>query len=85
MNGCFWHAHEGCKYFVWPKNNADFWKKKIEGNVLRDKTNRKLLADMGWRVFTIWECELKKSMVHKTLARLEDELRDINTEPKKEK
>jgi DNA mismatch endonuclease (patch repair protein) len=32
VNGCFWHAHEGCKYFVWPKNNAGFWKKKIESN-----------------------------------------------------
>ena len=35
VNGCFWHKHEGCHYFVWPKNNADFWKKKIEGNVER--------------------------------------------------
>ena len=58
VNGCFWHAHEGCKYFVWPKDNADFWKKKIEGNVLRDRKNFELLAAMGWRVVTIWECEL---------------------------
>ena len=33
VNGCFWHGHEGCKYFVWPKNNADFWKKKLEDNI----------------------------------------------------
>ena len=81
MNGCFWHAHKGCKYFVWPKNNADFWKKKIEGNVLRDRKNFELLAAMGWKVVTIWECELKKSVVCKTLVRLEEELRDINTQP----
>ena len=43
VNGCFWHAHEGCKYFVWPKNNSDFWKKKIEGNILRDKNNLYIL------------------------------------------
>ena len=85
VNGCFWHAHKGCKYFVWPKNNADFWKKKIEGNVLRDKKNCELLAAMGWRVVTIWECELKRSVAHKTLAKLEEELRDTNTKPKKEK
>ena len=35
VNGCFWHKHEGCKYFVWPKNNAEFWEKKINGNVER--------------------------------------------------
>ena len=33
VNGCFWHAHNGCKYFVWPKSNVDFWKKKINGNI----------------------------------------------------
>ena len=81
VNGCLWHAHKGCKYFVWPKNNADFWKKKIEGNVLRDRKNFELLAAMGWKVVTIWECELKKSVVCKTLVRLEEELRDINTQP----
>ena len=39
VNGCFWHAHEGCKYFVWPKSNVDFWKKKINGNIQRDLRN----------------------------------------------
>lgn len=85
VNGCFWHAHEGCKYFVWPKSNAAFWKKKIESNFLRDKTNLKLLTDMGWRVITIWECELKKGIVHETLAQIALELRDIDAMSKKEK
>lgn len=85
VNGCFWHAHKGCKYFVWPKNNADFWKKKIESNVLRDEKNFKLLTAMGWRVVTIWECELKKSTAHQTLAQLEEQLRDINTNVEKQK
>lgn len=83
VNGCFWHAHKGCKYFVWPKNNADFWKKKIESNVRRDEKIFKLLTAMGWRVVTIWECELKKSTAHQTLTRLEEQLRDINTKLEK--
>ena len=37
VNGCFWHGHEGCKYFVWPKSNTEFWRKKIETNISRDK------------------------------------------------
>ena len=36
VNGCFWHKHEGCRYFVWPKNNAEFWKEKITKNVERE-------------------------------------------------
>lgn len=59
VNGCFWHGHEGCKYFVWPKSNPDFWKKKIETNISRDLQKIKLLQSQGWRVITIWECELK--------------------------
>ena len=67
VNGCFWHGHTGCRYFVWPKSNPDFWKAKITGNVERDKTNCELLADMGWRVLVIWECELKKACIAETL------------------
>ena len=59
VNGCFWHGHEGCKYFVWPESNPDFWKKKIETNISRDLQKIKLLQSQGWRVITIWECELK--------------------------
>lgn len=75
VNGCFWHGHEGCRYFVWPKNNAEFWTEKITGNILRDKRNREILVNQGWRVIEIWECELKKSSVQETLDRLVQELR----------
>ena len=70
VNGCFWHGHEGCRYFVWPKNNAEFWKEKITGNVQRDKHNHQLLANQGWRVIEIWECQLMKSVVDNTLQNL---------------
>ena len=70
VNGCFWHAHEGCKYFVWPKSNVDFWKKKINGNIQRDLRNNQLLSEQGWNVIVIWECQLKKSTFDETLQHL---------------
>lgn len=76
VNGCFWHGHEGCKYFVWPKNNEDFWKEKIGGNIQRDSRNHQLLTEQGWNVITIWECELKKAVFAQTMAELLQTLRD---------
>lgn len=70
VNGCFWHGHKDCHYFVWPKNNAEFWEKKINENIQRDVRNRQLLSEQGWHVIDIWECELKKNMVQKTLTDL---------------
>ncbi len=70
VNGCFWHAHEGCRYFVWPKNNAEFWKKKIGGNIERDSKNQGLLTELGWKVIVVWECELKHSTSAKALNTL---------------
>ena len=62
VNGCFWHGHQGCRYFVWPKNNAEFWKKKIGDNIQRDDKICSLLKELGWNVIVIWECELKPSV-----------------------
>ena len=76
VNGCFWHKHEGCKYFVWPKNNAEFWKEKITGNVIRDQENYKNLCALGWRIITIWECELRPHNRESTLNRVLSELRE---------
>ena len=75
VNGCFWHKHEGCRYFVWPKNNAAFWKEKITGNVVRDQKNYEKLRNLGWRIITIWECELKPHNRESTLNRVQSELR----------
>lgn len=58
INGCFWHRHK-CHLFKWPSTRRDFWKQKIESNVIRDRRNLKLYADRGWKVLTIWECALK--------------------------
>lgn len=70
VNGCFWHKHEGCKDFVWPKNNADFWKEKLTRNANRDKKKHEELELLGWRVLVIWECDLKKGKRQETLDNL---------------
>lgn len=60
VNGCFWHHHEGCPYAYIPKSRTDFWMKKFKTNQINDKLQRDQLESMGWKVITIWECELKK-------------------------
>ena len=59
VHGCFWHMHR-CRYGrVTPKTNAQFWQDKREGNVARDRRNRRQLRADGWDVLTIWECWTK--------------------------
>lgn len=70
VNGCFWHKHEGCRYFVWPKNNAEFWREKIEKNAARDNRNYSALQESGWHVIVIWDCELKARVRDITLNNL---------------
>ena len=54
VNGCFWHGHEGCKYFRLPKSNVEFWKEKIERNIERDRESMLALFDLGWKVIRVW-------------------------------
>lgn len=61
VNGCFWHMHEGCPKFVWPKSNEEYWTKKLMRNKKRDEENKKALETLGWKVLIVWECELKKA------------------------
>ena len=70
VNGCFWHGHDGCKYFRMPKTNTDFWEKKIKRNKERDKEEQQQLAKMGWHCITVWECELKPKVREQTLRAL---------------
>lgn len=70
VNGCFWHAHNKCKYNKMPQSNRNYWVPKILGNVERDKRNKKELKNLGWSVFIVWECELDKTKHVKTLERL---------------
>ena len=77
VNGCFWHGHDGCKYFVMPKSNTAFWRTKIERNKDRDKAEHRKLADMGWHCITIWECQLKPPVREQTLESLAFTLNSI--------
>lgn len=70
VNGCFWHGHKGCKDFVIPKSNTSFWLEKIGKNKNRDEQNITALISAGWKVITIWECELKKPVIEATLSEL---------------
>ena len=74
VNGCFWHAHKGCKWFVPPKSNSEFWQKKFAYNVERDKKNYKKLEEMGWKVIIVWECEIRHGDSMKRLKNLEKEI-----------
>ena len=61
VNGCFWHGHEGCRYFRLPKSNIEFWEQKIKNNVARDVRNENELKSLGWRVIRVWECDIKRA------------------------
>lgn len=74
INGCFWHRHEGCRYATTPKTRTEFWMNKFEKNVENDRKHKEELETMGWRVITLWECELKKDSFEDTMNRLEQQL-----------
>lgn len=67
INGCFWHGHKNCKYFVIPKTRTDWWKNKIERNIHNDEKNIRILKKYNWKVIVLWECQLKTNNVSKTL------------------
>jgi len=58
VHGCFWHRHARCALARLPKSRLDFWIPKLEGNKVRDQRNKRALARRGWKVLTIWECQL---------------------------
>jgi DNA mismatch endonuclease, patch repair protein len=59
IHGCFWHRHPHCVDGRLPKTNAQYWGPKLKRNVVRDSESQAKLRSLGWRVFTVWECELK--------------------------
>ena len=78
VNGCFWHYHQNCKGFVWPKRNEQFWREKIEKNIERDERNYELLRSDGWNVIIVWECELKRDCFESTMKGLTTSIRANN-------
>ena len=59
VHGCFWHMCKKCSKGTIPKTRKEFWMEKLMGNVKRDQRNHQDLRDTGWKVITVWECELK--------------------------
>ena len=74
INGCFWHSHQGCSDFVMPKSRVGYWQEKLGRNKQRDSAHISALETQGWRVITVWECELKKAVRDERLTRLYDEI-----------
>lgn len=75
VHGCFWHRHEGCRFTTTPATRPDFWMRKFEGNVARDRRNVDALRRAGWRVKVVWECEIKSRGVDQVAARVATWLR----------
>ena len=59
VHGCFWHRHQNCKYASTPKTRQEFWNKKFNENINRDKINQENLSSKGWKIIIVWECEIK--------------------------
>lgn len=79
VNGCFWHGHKGCSKFVMPKTRTEFWVNKIARNQERDLVNIQRLESIGWSAITVWECELGKSVIDKTMEKVEVMLAENRT------
>lgn len=72
VHGCFWHGHKNCKYATIPKTRTEWWTNKINYNQLNDKKAISLLKKDGWKVITVYECQLKKLKRDKTLDKVAD-------------
>lgn len=70
VHGCFWHGHEGCKYFKIPDTRTDWWKEKIGKNKANDEKNKFALQSSGWKIITVYGCELKKKVKDETLRKV---------------
>lgn len=68
VHGCFWHQHPGCGAASRPKSKLEYWTKKLDRNVERDRKHRVDLEAAGWKVLTIWECEVRDKAKLQQLA-----------------
>ena len=79
IHGCFWHQHPGCKEATTPKTRTDFWQEKFDRNVANDNKNRELLEKEGWKVITLWECDINKRF-EETMIRAVEEIKNIQAD-----
>jgi DNA mismatch endonuclease, patch repair protein len=79
VHGCFWHGHDGCRYYVIPKTRTEWWQQKIHRNKELDDQNFQKLTQEGWKVLTIFECELKARSRDLTYERILTFIHSDNT------
>lgn len=75
VNGCFWHGHDECRRFVIPKTNTKFWTDKINKNKERDTIINQRLEELGWKVITVWECQIESKTRTDTYEAIINEIR----------
>jgi DNA mismatch endonuclease (patch repair protein) len=64
VHGCFWHGCPTCRHArIRPKGNAEYWNKKLDRTLVRDKENKIKLEQLGYKVLVIWECETRKKKI----------------------
>jgi DNA mismatch endonuclease (patch repair protein) len=80
VHGCFWHSHPRCKFAVVPASNIEFWKQKLDSNRERDQVNKKRLKALGWRVLTIWECQLDERHLSCLVGKIKNRDKKISAE-----
>ena len=60
VRGCFWHRHQGCRIATVPASNIDFWQRKFQRNIARDKKNADAIRRLGWKLIVVWECQIRQ-------------------------
>lgn len=69
VHGCFWHQHRCRRGDRRPRANRAYWEAKLDRNVQRDARNRRRLRRLGWRVLTVWECQIGTQRLHRRIRR----------------
>lgn len=70
VHGCFWHQHDNCRKSRRPTTRVEFWNEKLDKNIARDKNKSDQLKALGWKVITVWECEIKNKEIVSLAERL---------------
>lgn len=80
VHGCFWHRHPGCKDTTTPKSRTEYWLDKFERNVANDRAHYEALEADGWKVITLWECDINKRF-DETMDWVVRELQENSSQP----
>ena len=80
IHGCFWHGHEGCKYYVVPRTRTEWWLTKINKNKESDRLAEETLVNKGWTVLQIWECDLKTTSREQMLIEISARITEVKDE-----